>query len=150
MGRSKAAREAKDEHQEDQGLPKWAEDEIKSVQFDDPEIITRIGYILDTYESDYKIDIQVYEAMPDGRTIVEGLDVPKIMKITDFMKGFVYEFKVKVFTGPLSPKVVELLKTKFALDMKAIFRFELKELQLMDVESDHPAASSSATEEDEE
>jgi hypothetical protein len=43
----------------------------------------------------------------------------------------------------LSAKVVELLKTKFGLDMKAIYRFELQELQLMDVESDLPAASSS-------
>jgi hypothetical protein len=42
----------------------------------------------------------------------------------------------------LSPKVVELLKTKFDLDMKAIYRFELQDLQLMDVESDLPAASS--------
>jgi hypothetical protein len=29
--------------------------------------------------------------------------------------------------------------------MKAIYRFELQELQLMDVESDLPAASSSST-----
>jgi hypothetical protein len=81
--------------------------------------------------------------MPDGRTIVEGLDVPKSMKISDFMKGFVYEYKIKVFMASLSAKLVELLKTKFGLDMKAIYRFELQELQLMDVESDLPAASSS-------
>jgi hypothetical protein len=56
---------------------------------------------------------------------------------------------VNVFTGPLSDKIVELLKTKFSLDMKAIYRFELKELQLMDVESDLPAASSSEEEGDE-
>ena len=50
--------------------------------------------------------------------------------------------KIKVFMASLSAKVVELLKTKFGLDMKAIYRFELQELQLMDVESDLPAASS--------
>jgi len=88
--------------------------------------------------------------MPDGRTIVEGLDVPKTMKISEFMKGFVYEFKVNVFKGPLSAKLVDLLKTKFNLDMKAIYRFELKELQLMDVESDLPSASSSSDEEGDE
>jgi hypothetical protein len=82
--------------------------------------------------------------MPDGRTIVEGLDVPNSIKISDFMKGFVYEYKIKVFMASLSAKVVELLKTKFGLDMKAIYRFELQELQLMDVESDLPAASSSS------
>lgn len=141
MGRTKAAKESQAAGAEE-SLPKWAEDEIKSVQFGQPEVISRTGYILDIYETEYKIDIQVYEPMPDGRTIVEGLDVPKSMKISDFMKGFVYEFKVNFFTGPLSAKVVELLKTKFGLDMKAIYRFELKDLQLMDVESDLPAPSS--------
>lgn len=128
---------------QEEGLPKWAEDEIRSAQFGQPEVITRTGYFLDIYESDYKVDIQVYEQMPDGRTIVEGLDVPKSMKMSDFMKGFVYEYKIKVFMASLSSKVVELLKMKFDLDMKAIYRFELQELQLMDVESDLPAASSS-------
>ena len=47
-------------------------------------------------------------------------------------------------------KVVELLKSKFGLDMKAIYRFELQELQMMDVESDLPAASSSAEGDEEE
>jgi len=146
MGRAKAA---KNEGSQEEGLPKWAEDEIKSAQFGKPETISRTGYILDIYESDFKVDLQVYEPMPDGRSIVEGLDVPKSMKIADFMKGFVYEFKINMFTAPLGAKVVELLKSKFALDMKAIYRFELHELQLMDVESDLPAASSSESEDEE-
>jgi hypothetical protein len=148
MGRAKAVKESQDGTQQDQTVPKWAEDEIKSVQFEKPEEIPRTGYILDINEKDYKIDIQVYEAMPDGRTIVEGLDVPKSFKISDFMKGFVYEFKINFFTGPLSAKVVDLLKTKFGLEMKAIYKFELKELQLMDVESDLPSASSPEEESD--
>ena len=148
MGRTKVTK-SEDSSQEE-GLPKWAEDEIRAAQFGQPEVITRTGYFLDIYESDYKVDIQVYEQMPDGRTIVEGLDVPKSMKMSDFMKGFVYEYKIKVFMSSLSPKVVELLKTKFDLDMKAIYRFELQELQLMDVESDLPATSSSPAEEDSE
>lgn len=146
MGRAKATKSEGGSHEE--GLPKWVEDEIKSAQFGKPETIARTGYILDIYESEFKVDIQVYEPVPDGRTIVEGLDVPKSMKISDFMKGFVYDFKVKVFTAPLSDKVVEVLKTKFGLDMKAIYRFELHELQLMDVESDLPAASSDSSEEE--
>jgi hypothetical protein len=148
MGRTKVAKS--EDNSQEEGLPKWAEDEIRSAQFGQPEVITRTGYFLDIYESDYKVDIQVYEAMPDGRTIIEGLDVPKSMKISDFMKGFVYEFKVKVFTALLTAKVAELLKTKFELDMKAIYRFELQELQLMDIESDLPAVSSSSSEDDEE
>jgi hypothetical protein len=143
MGRTRVAKS--EDNSQEEGFPKWAEDEIRSAQFGQPEVMTRTGYFLDIYESDYKVDIQVYEAMPDGRTIVEGLDVPKSMKISDFMKGFVYEFKVKVFTAPMTAKVVELLKTKFGLDMKAIYRFELQELQLMDVESDLPAVSSSSS-----
>jgi hypothetical protein len=148
MGRTKVTK-SEDSSQEE-GLPKWAEDEIRSAQFGQPEVITRTGYFLDIYESDYKVDIQVYEQMPDGRTIVEGLDVPKSMKLSDFMKGFVYEYKIKVFMASLSPKVVELLKTKFDLDMKAIYRFELRDLQLMDVESDLPAASSLSSSPEEE
>jgi hypothetical protein len=140
MGRAKVAKEPQGASNGEQGLPKWAEDEIKSVQFGRPDTITRAGYFLDIYPNDFKIDIQVYEPMPDGRTIVEGLDVPKSMKVSEFMKGFVYEFKIDVFTGPLGSKVVDLLKTKFNLDMKAIHRFELSGLQLMDVESDLPLA----------
>jgi hypothetical protein len=131
---------------EEEPLPEWAEDEIKSVKFGEPEIVTRSGYFLDIYENDYKVDIQIYEALPDGRTIVEGLDVPRSMKIPDFLKGFVYEFKINVSKGDLSPKLTELLKSKYNLDMDSIYRFELQELQIMDVESDLPSASFSSSE----
>jgi hypothetical protein len=129
---------------EEEPLPEWAEDEIKSVKFGKPEIVTRSGYFLDIYENDYKVDIQVYEALPDGRTIVEGLDVPRSMNLTDFLKGTVYEFKINVSRGDLSPQLTELLKSKYDLDMDSIYRFELQELQLMDVESDLPSSSSSS------
>jgi hypothetical protein len=123
-------------------LPTWAEEEIKSVQFGQPEILTRTGYILDIYEKEFKIDIQLYEALPDSRTIIEGLDVPRSMKIADFMKGFVYEFKIKMFKAPLSTTLVQLLKKNFELEMDAIYRFELQEMQMMDVESDVAATTS--------
>jgi hypothetical protein len=117
-------------------LPEWAEHEIKSVQFGDEQVIKRSGYILDTYEEDSKIDIQLYEPLPDNRTIIEGLDVPKTMDIAKFRKGVVYEFKIKMLKGDLSARLIEFLKTKFLLDMDAIYRFELEDLQLMDIESD--------------
>jgi hypothetical protein len=66
------------------------------------------------------------------------------------MKGFVYEFKIRVYAGQLSEKVVQLLKTKYGLDMDRIYKFELKELQLMDVESDQQSVGSSPSVEDEE
>ena len=132
---------------ENGSLPKWAEDEIKSVQFGDPEILTRSGYILAIYEDAYKIDLQIYEALSDGRTIIEGLDVPKNLKIADFLKGSIYEFKIRMFKGEISPKLVEFLKSKYNLEMKAIYRFELEDLQLMDVESDIQTSVSTAEDE---
>src|SRR5262245_58909177 len=131
-------------------LPEWAEAEIKSVNFGDPETVLRSGYFLDINENAYKVDIQVYEALPDGRTIVEGLDVPKSMKITDFQKGFVYEFKIKVFGGSLSQKLSEVLKSKYDLDMDAIYKFELQELQIMDVESDSTSSDTPESADDKE
>ena len=153
MPRSKtqvSSKSTKDGQSEvDESIPKWAEDEIKSVQFGAPEILTRSGYILAVYEDAYKIDLQIYEALSDGRTIIEGLDVPKNLKISDFLKGFIYEFKIKMFKGELSSKIVELLKSKYNLDMNAIYRFELEDLQLMDVESDIETSTSNGEDEDE-
>ncbi len=152
MPRSKteiSSRTVKDgSSQGDESLPKWAEDEIKSVEFGEPEILTRSGYILAVYEDAYKIDLQIYEALSDGRTIIEGLDVPKNLKISDFLKGFIYEFRIKMFKGALSSKLVEILKSKYNLDMNAIYRFELEDLQLMDVESDMPTSINTSEDED--
>jgi hypothetical protein len=119
------------------------------VQFGEPEILTRSGYILSVYEDVWKIDLQIYEALSDGRTIIEGLDVPKNLKISDFLKGFIYEFKIRMFKGELSSKLVELLKSKYNLEMNAIYKFELEDLQLMDVESDVQASANTAEDEDE-
>lgn len=152
MPRSKAqvsSNSTKDGQPGDDGyLPNWAEDEIKSVQFGDPEILTRSGYILAVYEDVYKIDLQIYEALSDGRTIIEGLDVPNNLKIADFLKGSIYEFKIRMFKGELSSKLVEFLKSKYSLEMNAIYRFELEDLQLMDVESDIQTSVSTAEDED--
>jgi hypothetical protein len=118
------------------GIPPWIEEEIKSIQFTESEIINRTGYILEIYSDDYKLDIQLYEALPDGRTIVEGINVPSSQDTSKFMKGFVYEFKIKMSRGKLSDKTIEFLKSQFLLEMDSIYQFELMELQLMDVESE--------------
>jgi hypothetical protein len=122
--------------QKEGNFPEWAEHEIKSVQFENEQVIKRSGYILDTYEEDGKIDIQLYEPLADNRTIIEGLDVPKTMVIAEFKKGVVYDFKIRMLKGDLSSKLIEFLKTKFSLDMNSIYRFELEDLQPMDIESD--------------
>ena len=139
---AKSTRAARASQDEPEALPKWAEDEIKSVNFEDPETVSRTGYILDINERDFKVDIQVYEPLPDGRTIVEGLEVPTDMKISEFMKGFVYEFKIKMYEGKLSSELTDLLKSKYALDMDTLYRFEMENLQMLDVESDVSAGNS--------
>jgi hypothetical protein len=143
LARSKRA--ARTSQDEPEALPKWAEDEIKSVNFGDPQTVSRTGYILDIYEKDFKVDIQVYEPLPDGRTIVEGLDVPTAMKISEFMKGFVYEFKIKMYKGKLSSQLADLLKSKYALEMDSIYRFEMEDLQMLDVESDVAKSSNESS-----
>ena len=124
------------------GIPEWIEDEIKSIQFTESEIINRTGYILEVYLNDYKLDIQLYEALPDGRTIVEGITIPPSQDTSKFMKGFVYEFKIKMSRGKLSDKTIEFLKSQFLLEMDSIYQFELMELQLMDVESEESSQHS--------
>ena len=118
------------------GIPLWLEEEIKSIEFTESEIINRTGYILEIYFKDYKLDIQLYEALPDGRTIVEGISVPSSQDTSKFLKGFVYEFKIKMSRGKLSDKTIEFLKSQFSLEMDSIYQFVLMELQLMDVESE--------------
>ena len=142
---ARSTRAARTSQDEPEALPKWAEDEIKSVNFEDPQTVSRTGYILDIYEKDFRVDIQVYEPLPDGRTIVEGLDVPLVMKISEFMKGFVYEFKIKMYKGKLSSKLADLLKNKYALDMDSIYRFEMENLQMLDVESDVATGSNESS-----
>ena len=121
---------------EREGIPQWVENEIRSIQLADSEILNRIGYILETYYSNNKLDIQLYESLPDGRTIVEGIHVPQSHNISDCMKGFVYEFKIKMSKGKLTEKTREFLKLQYMLEMDYIYEFELMELQLMDVESE--------------
>ena len=132
MPRTKSINKSDDKN----NLPKWAEDEIKSVQLTEAEILSRTGYILEIYDKDYKLDIQLYEPLPDGRTIVEGIDVPQKLDISKFMKGFVYEFNIRMSVGKLGQKLIEFLKSQYELEMNAIYQFELVELQMMDVESD--------------
>lgn len=131
MGKTKSNMKEKEEK-----LPEWAENEIRSVQFKQMEKIKRTGYILSIYDDDRKIDIQLYEALPDGRIIVEGIDIPNSIKINELQKAVVYEFEINMDIGLFSKELVELLKSKYNLDMDKIYKFELNGLQLMDVESD--------------
>jgi hypothetical protein len=133
MVRKAAAAKSKSE---ENGLPEWAENEIKFANFKEYDIINRTGYFLDINEEKKKADIQLYESLPDGRTIIEEIEISDNSNIKDFMKGFVYEYNIKISKAGLSEQLVELLKTKYQLDINEIYKFDLENAQMMNVESD--------------
>jgi hypothetical protein len=121
---------------EENGLPEWAENEIKYANFQEYDMINRTGYFLDINEQKKKADIQLYESLPDGRTIIEEIEISDKSNISEFMKGFVYEYNIKISKAGLSEQLSELLKTKYQLDMNEIYKFGLETAQMMNVESD--------------
>lgn len=122
-------------------LPDWVLDDIKNAKFAKPEPLTRMGYILEIYESDKKIDAQLYEAVEDGRHIVT-LDLPKNVKPSECQTGVVYEFGINMLKAPLAKKTIEFLKKEKEIEMAAIYQFELQKLTLMDVASDDMSGDS--------
>jgi len=115
-------------------VPEWVSDEIQNVKFEKPVSQTDTGYILEIYQSDGKIDAQLYEPVEDGRHIVT-MDLPKKVKPADLERGVVYEFTFNSMKASLSKKVVEYLKKEKEIEMNAIYQFELKSLELLDVGS---------------
>ena len=119
-------------------IPEWVTDEIQNAKFKKPEEIKSSGYILEFYYDDNKIDVQLYDAVEDGRHIVT-MDVAKGIKIDDLLKGEVYEFVFDQHKAPLSKKVSEFLEKEKEIEMKAIYQFELKSLELLEVSSSESA-----------
>ena len=119
-------------------IPEWVTDEIQNAKFKKPEEIKKSGYILEFYYEDSKIDVQLYDAVEDGRHIVT-MDVAKDIKIDDLLKGEVYEFVFDQHKAPLSKKVSEFLEKEKEIEMKAIYQFELKSLELLEVGSNESA-----------
>jgi hypothetical protein len=115
-------------------IPDWVSDEIQNAKFKKPEEIKKSGYILEFYYEDNKIDVQLYDPVEDGRHIVT-MDVAKKIKIDDLLKGEVYEFVFDQHKAPLSKKVSEFLEKEKEIEMKAIYQFDLKSLELLDVSS---------------
>ena len=77
----------------------------------------------------------MYDPIEDGRHIVT-IDLPKKIKTEDLEKGTVYEFIFDQHKAPLSKKVSEYLEKEKEIDMNAIYQFELKSLELLDVGSE--------------
>jgi hypothetical protein len=119
-------------------IPDWVSDEIQNAKFKKPEKIKKSGYILEFYYDDNKIDVQLYDAVEDGRHIVT-MDVAKKIKIDDLLKGEVYEFVFDQHKAPLSKKVSEFLEKEKEIEMKAIYQFDLKSLELLEVSSNETA-----------
>ena len=115
-------------------IPDWVTDEIQNAKFEKPEELKRSGYILEIYDADNKIDVQLYDPVEDGRHIVT-MDLPKKIKPSDLEKGVVYEFTFDQHKAPLSKKVSEYLQKEKEIDMNAIYQFELKSMELLDVGS---------------
>ena len=130
------ARKAGKPKTEENGLPEWAENEIKSANFQEYDNINRTGYFLDINEQKKKADIQLYEALPDGRTIIEEIELADKIDIKELLKGFVYEYKIKISKSNISEQLREVLKEKYQLDINEIYKFDLEEAQMMNVESD--------------
>ncbi|MBL7001644.1 MAG: hypothetical protein ISR80_02655 [Nitrosopumilus sp.] len=115
-------------------IPDWVTDEIQNAKFKKPEEMKKTGYILELYDADNKIDAQLYDPVEDGRHIIT-MDLPKKIKIGDLEKGTVYEFIFDQHKAPLSKKVSEYLEKEKEIDMNAIYQFELKSLELLEVGS---------------
>ena len=115
-------------------IPDWVSDEIQNAKFKKPEELKRTGYILEIYDSDNKIDAQLYDPIEDGRHIVT-MDLPKKIKPKDLERGVVYEFTFDQHKAPLSKKVSDYLQKEKEIDMLAIYQFDLKSLELLDVGS---------------
>ena len=115
-------------------IPDWVTDEIQNAKFKKPVEMKQSGYILEFYYEDNKLDVQLYEGVEDGRHIVT-MDVPKTIKMDALLKGEVYEFIFDQHKAPLSKKVAEFLEKEKEIDMKAIYQFDLKSLELMEVGS---------------
>ncbi len=119
-------------------IPDWVSDEIQNAKFQKPEEMKKSGYILEFYNEDNKIDTQLYDPVEDGRHIVT-MDVVKKIKLDGLLKGEVYEFVFDQHKAPLSKKVSEFLEKEKEIDMNAIYQFELKSLELLDVGSSEAA-----------
>ena len=106
-------------------VPGWVSGEIRGARFGRPKEESRTGYVLDIYEQDNRVDVQLYEPIEDGRHIVT-VDLPEGLGVSGMQKGAVYAFKLSQAKAPLSDRVVEYLQKEKEIEMRAIYQFELK------------------------
>lgn len=112
-------------------MPSWVVDEIQNARFGKPKRESRTGYILEIFESDNKLDIQLYEPMDDGRHIIT-VDLSKEIRISELERGVVHLFKLEQSKAPLSKRAVEYLRAEKEIEMDAIYQFKLDSLEVID------------------
>jgi len=115
-------------------IPSWVTEEIQNAKFEKPKSETKTGYFLEIYDKDGKADAQLYDPIEDGRRIIT-LDLPKTVKPDELERGVVYEFTFDTLKAPLSNRVTDFLKKEKEIEMEAIYQFNLKKLELLDVSS---------------
>ncbi len=115
-------------------IPSWVTEEIQNAKFEKPKSETKTGYLLEIYDKDGKADAQLYDPIEDGRRIIT-LDLPKTVKPDELERGVVYEFTFDTLKAPLSNRVTDFLKKEKEIEMEAIYQFNLKKLELLDVSS---------------
>ena len=113
-------------------IPEWVADEIKNAEFNSPTEKKQTGYILEVYNADKKMDVQLYKPVEDGRHIIT-MDMPEDNNPQAMEKGVMYEFIFEQYKAPLSDKVSQYLKQEKEIDMAAIYRFVFKTVELLDV-----------------
>ena len=94
----------------------WVSDKIQNVKFEKSKELKKTGCILEFYDTDNKLDVQLYDSVEDGRHIVT-MNLPK--KIKDLEKRTVCEFIFVQHKAPLSKKVSEYLEKE--IDMNVIY-----------------------------
>ncbi len=67
--------------------------------------------------------------------------MPKKIKPSGLEKGVVYEFTFDQHKAPISKKATDYLQKEKEIEMTAIYQFELKLLELLDVESSESSES---------
>ena len=81
-----------------------------------------------------KLTSKLHEPI-SGATILEGLSLSKKIKLNGLEKGVICEFKLDELKAPLSKKTIEYLKEQ-GIMMDAIIQFELKEVKIIDENSE--------------
>lgn len=116
-------------------LPDWVVNEIQNVKFKSSKARAGTGFILETYLADGKADIQLHEPVEDGRHIIT-VDMPDDIKMDTLERGVMYQFAYKQHKAPLSKKAIKYLQTESGIDMKAIYKFDMISLELLDTDED--------------